>query len=136
VTVKSDVETRMMIANIYLEEAKTVLNVPGIMAFIVHNSITKQIINHMKKRGGNTIGTETSDGPLSSKFHQFFHALRDTINQSLQNWNYDYLLILLAVVNFNLHWSNDSNTPKLRNFLEVYLQGLRAYQGTEALLTR
>ena len=69
-TIRNDVKTHMMIAQLYLEEAKNILDVPGIMAFIVYNPVTKQTIDQMKKRGGNALGMETIDGPLSSKLYQ------------------------------------------------------------------
>lgn len=66
VTVKSDEEINLKIAEIF-QEASKILDIPGIKVYIVYNPVTSSTIRQMKRRGGNALGIRETDGPLTSE---------------------------------------------------------------------
>ncbi|KAK1749452.1 bifunctional solanapyrone synthase [Echria macrotheca] len=86
VTIKSQTEIDMKIANIFFEEVESIKNAPGIQIYIVYNPITVPAMKQMRKRGGNALGLNPEDGPLT-------------------------------IVNINLHWSEESDIPRMRAFM-------------------
>ncbi|KAM7185569.1 protein of unknown function (DUF3328) domain containing protein [Rhypophila sp. PSN 637] len=85
-TIKSNAALSLRIAGIFQEEAKSILDAPGIQVYIVYNPVTVTTLEKMSRRGGNTLGLKPTDGPLT-------------------------------IVNINLHWSNDLDTPRMRTFM-------------------
>jgi len=66
-TVKSNPEMHVRIAEIFQDEASRIVDCRGIKVYIVYNPVTVETIKKMKTRGGNTLGIEPPDGPLTSK---------------------------------------------------------------------
>jgi hypothetical protein len=66
-TVKNNVEVFMAVAAIFQEEVAKIADVAGLQVYIVYNPLTVPTIEKMQRHGGNALGLEPSDGPLSSK---------------------------------------------------------------------
>ncbi|KAF4628749.1 hypothetical protein G7Y89_g9408 [Cudoniella acicularis] len=64
-TVKSDDKAHMLIAKIFLEEAEAVVDVNDLKLYIVYNPLTIETIQKMGLRGGNCLGINEHDGPLT-----------------------------------------------------------------------
>jgi len=67
VTVKSDVRVFMAIAEVFKEEVAKITDVRDLQVYIVFNPLTVETIRMMGRRGGNALGIEVEDGPLTSK---------------------------------------------------------------------
>jgi hypothetical protein len=67
-TVTNNIEVFMAVAEIFQEEVAKIVDVAGLQVYIVYNPLTVPTIEKMKSRGGNALGLEPSDGPLSSKW--------------------------------------------------------------------
>lgn len=57
-------ELDIALFQIYEEELKKVKHVPGIVAFMPLQPLSKRAISRMSLRGGNSLGLKESDGPL------------------------------------------------------------------------
>ncbi|RDL32612.1 uncharacterized protein BP5553_09068 [Venustampulla echinocandica] len=64
VTFKNDANLIKQLVQIYVEETSTVLDIPGILPFFSFQPISLNIIDKMKKNGGNVLGLSEADGPL------------------------------------------------------------------------
>ena len=67
ITVRSQTEINMKIANIFFEEVERIKHAPGLQIYIVYNPVTVPAMKQMRKRGGNPLGLDPSDGPLTSE---------------------------------------------------------------------
>ena len=104
VTVKNSVRVFMAIADTFREEVSSIKDALGLQIYIVYNPLTVSTIQKMSRRGGNALGIRPGDGPLTSKLnHVLFSQTR--------------ACLIISVVNINLHWSNDSDTEKMRSFM-------------------
>ncbi|CZT41666.1 related to 6-hydroxy-d-nicotine oxidase [Rhynchosporium secalis] len=65
VTIKADPALLKAIVQIFTEEARTVIDVPGIAPFFAFQPLSINIIDKMSKSGGNTLGLSVADGPLT-----------------------------------------------------------------------
>ncbi|KAF7956497.1 hypothetical protein EAE96_003835 [Botrytis aclada] len=65
VTFKNNATLFKRIHGIFVEETNRVVDVPGIMPFMALQPLSLNIIEQMQKRGGNVLGLETEEGPLS-----------------------------------------------------------------------
>ncbi|TGO63319.1 hypothetical protein BOTNAR_0102g00210 [Botryotinia narcissicola] len=65
VTFKNNATLFKKIHEIFVEEANLIVDVPGIMPFMALQPLSLNIIVQMQKRGGNILGLETEEGPLS-----------------------------------------------------------------------
>ena len=67
ITVRSNPEIHMRVADIFQQEASKTLDIAGIKIYIVYNPLTTSMIEKMQLRGGNALGLKEEDGPLTSK---------------------------------------------------------------------
>ena len=66
ITVRSTTDINMKIATIFFEEVDRIKNANGIQIYIVYNPVTVSALTQMRKRGGNALGLDPKDGPLTS----------------------------------------------------------------------
>jgi hypothetical protein len=55
------------VVEIFVEEATSLLDVAGFAPAMAFQPFSLNIIENMKKNGGNVLGLSTTDGPLTSK---------------------------------------------------------------------
>ncbi len=63
-TFKNSAVLQVKILDLFVAEMEGVLNAAGILPALVMQPITKAVISHMSKNGGNALGIEEADGPL------------------------------------------------------------------------
>lgn len=68
VTFKNDPILIQQAIEIFVEEVTPLLNVEGFMPAVAFQPISLNILDAMKKNGGNALGLSEADGPLISKF--------------------------------------------------------------------
>ena len=68
VTVKNNAKAHLALADEFFNEITKISHVSDLQAFIVYNPLTKEALEHMRKRGGNALGINVQDGPLTSRF--------------------------------------------------------------------
>lgn len=66
-TFKNSAELQVKILDIFHEEVEGIKDAKGILPALVMQPITKDMISHFPKRGGNALGIVESDGPLICK---------------------------------------------------------------------
>ncbi|KAK8135212.1 FAD binding domain protein [Apiospora sp. TS-2023a] len=64
ITVRSDPLLCQRIAAIFQREARSIVEVAGVKAYIVFNPLTVPTMQRMKKRGANALGLDREEGPL------------------------------------------------------------------------
>ena len=101
-TFRIDVGPSLALASIFREEIFSIQGAQGLQVYIVFNPVTVQSISKMSKRGGNALAMKPEDGPLISKFPGFCPSFR---------------LTTPLVLNINLHWSDNSDEPRMRTFM-------------------
>lgn len=108
-TFQSGTEINVKIANIFFDQVQLIKDVPGLQIYIVYNPVTEPAMTQMKKRLGNALGLNPDDGPLTSKF---------SLNRTIHCVN-------LLVVNINLHWSMENDTPRMQTFMRKMLSQMK-----------
>ena len=73
ITVRSNPEIHMRVAEIFQQEASKILDIAGIQVYIVYNPVTTLTIEKMQLKGGNALGLKQDDGHLTSELS--FHRL-------------------------------------------------------------
>ncbi len=68
-TFKNDATLIKEVIQIFVEEANSVINVPGFAPAFAFQPISLNIIKNMAKNGGNVLGLSDADGPLTSSSH-------------------------------------------------------------------
>ena len=67
-TFKNNPELQVKILDIFVHEVEGIKDAQGLLPALVMQPITKPIISHFSKNGGNALGISESDGPLNRKF--------------------------------------------------------------------
>ena len=65
VTVRSNAEVSMAVAEVFKDEVELIKGAPDLQIYIVYNPLTRNALSHMKQRGGNALGVKEDDGPLT-----------------------------------------------------------------------
>ena len=68
VTVKNNAKVYLALADEFFNEVTKISHISDLQAYIVYNPLTKEVLKHMGKRGGNALGIDVQDGPLMSRF--------------------------------------------------------------------
>lgn len=71
-TFRNSAVLQSKILDMWLAEVEGIKDAEGILPALVMQPITKNIISHFSKNGGNALGIEESDGPLIRKFPLLF----------------------------------------------------------------
>lgn len=108
-TFQSGTGINVKIATIFFDQVQLIKDAPGLQIYIVYNPVTEPAMMQMKKRQGNALGLNPDDGPLTSKF---------SLNRTIHCVN-------LSVVNINLHWSMESDTPRMQSFMRTMLSQMK-----------
>ncbi|PQE19361.1 FAD binding domain-containing protein [Rutstroemia sp. NJR-2017a BVV2] len=95
VTFKNDANLFKAVWAIFVEETKTILDVPGIFPFWALQPLSLNIIEQMAKNGGNVLGLSTADGPLC--------------------------MLTVAVMNMNWGWSNAADDARVIGALDRFV---------------
>ena len=66
-TFKNSALLQGKILDLFVSEMEGILNATGILPALVMQPITKGVISHFGKNGGNALGIEEDDGPLICK---------------------------------------------------------------------
>ncbi|WPH01297.1 Hypothetical protein R9X50_00413500 [Acrodontium crateriforme] len=64
-TVYNDSDLFTMLARVFMAEIEHIKTIEGLQVYIVYNPLTSKALSHMQKRGGNALGLESRDGPLT-----------------------------------------------------------------------
>ena len=67
VTVKNDATVHSALADVFCEEVFSIQKAAGLQIYIVYNPLTVETLRKMQTRGGNALGIDPKDGPLTSK---------------------------------------------------------------------
>jgi len=77
-TFKNDPNLQIEILDIFVNEVEGIKDAKGILPALVMQPITKPIISHFSKKGGNALGIAEEDGPLNCKLFPFLCARYST----------------------------------------------------------
>ena len=67
VTVKNHATVHLALADAFCEEVFSIQKTAGLQIYIVYNPLTVETLRKMQTRGGNALGIDPEDGPLTSK---------------------------------------------------------------------
>jgi hypothetical protein len=67
-TVRSNAAASMALADVFMQEVESIKREPGLQIYIVYNPVTHNALRQMKQRGGNALGMEEEDGPLTGMY--------------------------------------------------------------------
>lgn len=67
VTVQSHAKMHLALADIFCEEVFLIQKAAGVQVYIVYNPLTVETLQKMQTRGGNALGIDPKEGPLTSQ---------------------------------------------------------------------
>ena len=122
ITINNSAQLCEALARIFQEEVELIKHTDGLHVYIVYNPLTLNAMQHMGNRGGNALGLLEQRSPLLGTIF----SMRFTVNTAN----------IGAVVNINLHWSDESAELQMRSFMQRLIGRFRQTAKAAELLHR
>lgn len=124
ITFKNNADLMKDVYNdIWYPAVQPIMNITGFLGTLVFQPITEPIIENFAKNGGNALGINSTDGPLTSRLPPMSERGQDALTRPV-------------VLNMDFQWNSTSNDNQILSTLEDITARSRALAESRGLSHR